>query len=134
MEKKTVKISLILFLAILFCAFFDLILSYNYYLYNPEIFIDSEMNVEFVNFLQKGLIPINNFFRIILIFPILLFILSCFDILKKFINKDENLIILIEKIGRITIILVSFFFCMLYLFSGFTWYYSSKYCLSVHLH
>ena len=77
MEKKTIKISLILFTAILICASIDLILSYNIFLNNPELFIENEGNKEFINFLLKGEFPFNNIFKIIISFPLLLFILSC---------------------------------------------------------
>ena len=133
MEKKTLKISLILFIAILSCAFIDLILSYNYYLNYPDLFIENEMNIEFVKYLQKGIFPINNFIKIMIIFPLLLFILSWFDIIKKFLHKDENFVNLIEKTGRYSTILISLFFCILYIFYGFTWYDSSKYSIQIFL-
>jgi len=133
MEKRTIKISLILFIAILLCASFDLILSYNYYLQNPRAFIENEGNIEFVNFLQEGVFPFYNLFKIVIIFPILLFILSWFDILKRFISSTENLINLIEKTGRYLTILISLFFCILYIFSGFTWYDSSNFSMHIFL-
>lgn len=133
MEKKTIKISLILFIAILICASFDLILSYSYYINNPEIFIENEENIEFVKFLQKGAFPIQNLFKIGIILPILLFILSWFDIIKRFIHPTENFIILIENIGRYSTILVSLFFCILYIFSGLTWYDSSQFSIHIFL-
>lgn len=122
MEKKTIKISLLLFSAILICATIDLILSYNYFLNNPELFIKNEGNIEFINFLIKGEFPITNILKIIISLPLLLFILSWFDAVKKFIYPSEYLLNIVENIGRYSTISVSLFFCVLYIFSGFTWY------------
>jgi hypothetical protein len=133
MEKKTIKISLILFIAILSCASFDLILSYNYYLQNPEIFIENEANIEFVNYLQEDVFPLYNIFKMAIMFPILLFILSWFDLLKRFISPTENIITIIEKTGRYSTILISLFFCTLYIFSGFTWYDSPNFSMNIYL-
>ncbi len=133
MEKKTIKISLILFIAIIICASLDLILSYNYYIDNPKIFIENEENIEFVKFLQKGEFPILNTFKIAIIFPLLLFILSWFDIIKRFIHPTENYIKLVENIGRYLTIFISLFFCILYIFSGLTWYDSSHFSMHIFL-
>ena len=133
MEKNTIKISLILFTAILICAFIDLILSYNIFLNNPELFIENEGNKEFINFLIKGEFPFNNIIKIIISFPLLLFIFSWFDIVKKFIHPSENIINIVENIGRFSTILVSLFFCVLYIFSGFTWYDSPDLSLNIFL-
>ena len=122
MKNNTIKISLILFTIILICATFDLILSYNFYLENPKYFIENEGNTEFVYFLQNGIIPIYNIFRISIMLPILLFILSWFDILRKFINPTDKIAGIIEKSGRYLTIIISIFFCFLYIFSGLTWY------------
>ncbi len=133
MEKNTIKISLILFFVILICATFDLALSYNYYLENPTHFIDKEGNTEFVSFLQEGVFPFYNLFRISIMFPILLFILSWFDILRRFINPSEIIVNLVEKIGRYLTITISLFFCFLYIFSGLTWYDSKTFNMNILL-
>jgi hypothetical protein len=131
MDKKTIKISLILFIAILICSSIDLILSYNFYINKPKIFIENEENIEFVKYLQKGSFPIKNTLKIAIILPILLFILSWFDIIKRFIQPTENFIKFIQIIGRYLTIFISLFFCILYIFSGLTWYDSSQ--LSMHI-
>lgn len=122
MEKNTIKISLIIFAALLISSSIDLILSYNYYLINPKRFFEFEGNTEFVNFLKNGAIPIINIIKLVITLPILLFILSWFDLLKNFINNNEYLMKYLENIGRFSTIIISLLFCILYLFSGFTWY------------
>jgi hypothetical protein len=122
MEKNTIKISLLIFAALLLSSSIDLILSYNYYIINPERFFEFEGNTEFVNYLKNGAIPINNIIKFVISLPIILFILSWFDLLKNFINNDEYLMKYLENIGRFSTIIISLLFCILYLFSGFTWY------------
>lgn len=71
---------------LLFCAVVDLTLSYNYFLQKSEIFVHTESNVEFVNFLTKGDFPSLNFIKFIVALPLLLFILSWFDVVRESIS------------------------------------------------
>jgi len=133
MEKKTIKISLLIFAAILLSSSIDLILSYNYYINYPQRFLEFEGNIEFVNYLRNGAIPVNNIIKILISLPLILFILSWFDIIKKFINSNEYFMMFLENIGRFTAMLISLLFCVLYLFSGFTWYDSSFFSINIIL-
>jgi len=72
--------------------------------------------------IKNGAIPIINIIKLVISLPILLFILSWFDLLKNFINNNEYLMKYLENIGRFSTIIISLLFCILYLFSGFTWY------------
>ena len=123
-EKRTIKISIIIYLTLLFCATLDLSLSYNYYLYDTEIFVNTESNVEFVKFLTKGDFPFNNFIKFIIALPILLFILSWFDILHESISSKT--MYFLERFGRTSTLAIPSLFCVSYSFSGFTWYTNSQ--------
>lgn len=108
---------------LLFCAFIDLALSYNYFLHDADFFLTSESNVEFVHFLKQGDFPFQNFLKFILALPLLLFILSWFDLLHESIRS--NTMVYIERFGRIATLAIPSFFCVSYSFSGFTWYMNS---------
>ncbi len=123
-EKRTIKISLIIYIALLLTATLDLALSYNYYLSEPEIFISNESNIEFVKFLTQGEFPTNNFLKFILALPILLFLLSWFDVIHE--NMNNKTMNFIENFGRTTTLAIPSLFCVSYSFSGFTWYTNSQ--------
>jgi hypothetical protein len=114
-----------MYLALLITATIDLTLSYNYYLSNTEIFVNNELNIEFVKFLTKGYFPFHNFLKFILALPILLFILSWFDILHE--NTNNKTMHFIERFGRTSTLAIPSLFCVSYSFSGFTWYTNSQF-------
>jgi hypothetical protein len=115
--------------ALLFCALVDLTLSYNYFLDETEIFVNNESNIEFVNFLIEGDFPFNNFIKFIIGLPLLLFILSWFDILHESISS--NTMFFIERFGRTLTLAVPSLFCISYSCSGFTWYMDSKFIYDI---
>jgi hypothetical protein len=115
--------------ALLFCAVVDLALSYNYFLNKTEIFVNNESNIEFVNFLIKGDFPFLNFIKFILGFPLLLFVLSWFDILHE--NIYNNTMFFIERFGRTTVLAVPSLFCISYSCSGLTWYIDSPFLYDI---
>lgn len=114
---------------LLFCAVVDLILSYNFFLNKTEIFVNNESNIEFVNFLIKGDFPLLNFIKFMLGFPLLLFVLSWFDILHE--NIYNNTMFFIERFGRTMVLAVPSLFCISYSFSGFTWYIDSHFLYDI---
>lgn len=118
-----------MYFALLFCAALDLTLSYNYYLYYSEIFVNNESNTEFVKFLTEGDFPFLNFIKFIIILPILLFILGWFDILRESINS--KIMYYFERFGRFSTLTIPSLFCVSYSFSGFTWYTSSQFIYEV---
>ena len=113
-----------MYLALLLTAILDLTLSYNYYLSETEIFINNESNIEFVYFLTKGYFPFHNFLKFIFAFPILLFILSWFDVIHE--NIENRTMYLIERFGRTSTLAIPSLFCVSYSFSGLTWYTNSQ--------
>jgi hypothetical protein len=102
----------------------DLTLSYNYYINDVAVFVNTESNVEFVNFLTEGTFPFNNFIKFILAFPLLLFLLSWFDALHE--NINNHTISFIERFGRMFTVAIPGLFCVSYSVSGFTWYTNSQ--------
>jgi len=122
-EKRTIKLSLFLYIALILCAVIDLTLSYNYFLLDTELFVNTESNVEFVNFLIQGAFPIHNFLKFILAFPLLLFLLSWFDILRDSMQSDT--LCFIERCGRIFTLAIPSLFCISYSCAGLTWYMNS---------
>ena len=124
MEKRTIKISIIMYLALLFCAIADLVLSYNYFLNDADIFLNTESNIEFVNFLRQGDFPFHNFIKFIFALPVLLFILSWFDLLRE--NISSISMFFIERFGRTLTLAIPGLFCVSYSFSGMTWYTNSQ--------
>ncbi|MFA5102008.1 MAG: hypothetical protein WC525_02530 [Candidatus Thermoplasmatota archaeon] len=122
-EKRTIKHSLLIYGALLLCATIDLALSYNYFLYDTELFVTTEANVEFVHFLTQGVFPIHNFLKFILAFPLLLFLLSWFDILRE--SMQSTTMFFIERCGRIVTVSIPGLFCVSYSCSGVTWYTNS---------
>jgi hypothetical protein len=122
-EKRTIKISIILYSVLLCCAAIDLVLSYNYFVNDTEIFVSSESNVEFVHFLTEGDFPVHNFIKFIIALPLLLFLLSWFDLLHE--NISGSAMFYIERFGRTFTLAIPGFFCISYAFSGFTWYTNS---------
>lgn len=101
----------------------DLVLSYNYFLYDTEEFVTTETNIEFVNFVTKGDIPLLNVIKFIIAFPLLLFILSWFDVLRE--NVMSTTLGVIQRFGRTFAVAIPSFFCILYSCSGVTWYTNS---------
>ena len=88
------------------------------------MFVATESNIEFVNFLTKGDFPIHNVLKFVIAFPLLLFILSWFDILRENIMSDT--MVVIERFGRTFMVAIPSFFCLSYSFSGVTWYTNSQ--------
>jgi hypothetical protein len=123
-EKRTIKISIILYSALLFCAVVDLSLSYNYFIHESETFLHAESNVEFVHFLTEGNFPLQNFIKFIIAFPLLLFILSWFDIVRE--NISSTAMFFLERFGRTFALAIPSLFCISYSCSGFTWYTNSS--------
>lgn len=123
-EKRTIKISLLLYVALLVSAVVDAALSYNYFIYDTEIFITTESNGEFVDFLIRGDFPVHNFIKFSIALPLLLFILSWFDILHDSISSIPMLFV--ERFGRIVTFAIPSLFCVSYSCSGFTWYTDSR--------
>jgi hypothetical protein len=115
--------------ALLLCAILDLTLSYNYFLDNTEIFVNKESNVEFVNFLIEGDFPFHNFIKFIFGLPLLLFVLSWFDILHE--SICSNTMFFIERFGRTVALGVPSLFCISYSCSGFTWYMDSQFIYDI---
>ncbi len=114
-----------MYFALLCCAVVDLTLSYNYYLSDSEIFVNTESNVEFVNFLTHGVFPAHTFIKFIIALPLLLFIFSWFDVLHDSIRG--NTMFYIERFGRTFTITILSLFCISYCCSGFTWYTNSQF-------
>jgi len=98
----------------------DFSLSYNYFLSESEVFVHTESNAEFVNFLMQGEFPSHNFLKFIIALPLLLFLLSWFDVLHDGITS--NTMFYLERFGRLFTIAIPSLFCISYSFSGFTWY------------
>jgi hypothetical protein len=113
-----------MYVALILCAVVDLTLSYNYYVSDAKIFVNNESNVEFVNFLTEGDFPIQNFIKFILALPLLLFILSWFDIYHE--SMSSTTMIFIERFGRTFTLAIPSLFCVSYSCSGFTWYTNSQ--------
>ncbi len=109
-----------MYVALLLCAVVDLALTYNYYVYDTEIFINSESNVELVRFLTQGHFPFNNFIKFTLALPLLLFLLSWFDIFRE--SMRSTPMFFIERFGRTVTLAIPSLFCISYSFSGVTWY------------
>lgn len=103
----------------------DLTLSYNYFLSETEIFVNTESNIEFVNFLTDGDFPTHNVIKFIIALPLLLFLLSWFDVLREIMNS--NTMFFIERFGRTFTVVIPSLFCISYSFSGFTWYTNSQF-------
>jgi hypothetical protein len=113
-----------MYVALIVCAVVDLTLSYNYYVQDTEIFVNSESNIELVNFLIEGDFPILNFIKFILALPLLLFILSWFDIYHE--SMSSTTMFFIERFGRTFTLAIPSLFCLSYSCSGFTWYTNSQ--------
>lgn len=113
-----------MYVALLICAALDLVLSYTYFLHNADIFLSTESNIEFVNFLRQGDFPFHNFFKFILALPVLLFILSWFDLLREHISGKS--LFFIMRCGRCLTLAIPSLFCVSYSFSGMTWYTNSQ--------
>lgn len=113
-----------MYTALLLCALVDLILSYNYYVYDTKIFVNSESNIEFVKFLTQGLFPFNNIIKFIFALPLLLFLLSWFDIFRE--HMAGTPLFFIERFGRTFTLAIPSLFCVSYSFSGITWYTNSQ--------
>jgi len=105
------------------CAVVDLTLSYNYFLHETKVFVTTESNVEFVNFLTRGDFPYLNFMKFIMALPLLLFILSWFDVVRESICGTS--MFFLERFGRTFALAIPGLFCVSYSFSGFTWYTNS---------
>jgi len=118
-----------MYLALLICATLDLTLSYNYYLNDAEIFVNSESNIEFVELLINGNFPFLNFIKFIIALPLLLFILGWFDVLHE--NISSKTMYFIERFGRTTTLAIPSLFCASYSFSGFTWYTNSEFIYDI---
>jgi hypothetical protein len=128
-ERRTIRLSLIIYAVLLICAVVDLALSYNFFLQDTKVFITTETNSEFVDFLTKGDIPILNIVKFLIAFPLLLFILSWFDILRE--NIGSHTMVVIERIGRALTVAVPSFFCVSFSCSGFTWYTNSGFIYDI---
>jgi len=102
------------------CAVVDLTLSYNFFLQETTVFINTEANIEFVNYLTKGDFPYLNVMKFIMALPLLLFILSWFDAVRESIRGTS--LFYLERFGRTFALAIPGFFCVSYSFSGFTWY------------
>ncbi len=116
-------------MALLLCAIVDLTLSYNFFLNETEIFVTTESNVEFVNFLTEGNVPVQNLIKFIIALPLLLFIFSWFDILHESINNTT--MFFIERFGRIFTVAIPSLFCISYSCSGVTWYTNSHFIYDI---
>jgi len=112
-----------MYAVLVMCAVVDLALSYNYFLSNTENFINTESNVEFVKFLIQGDFPFHNFIKFIIAFPLLLFLLSWFDVFHESIRSKP--MFFIERFGRTFTLAIPSLFCISYSCSGFTWYTNS---------
>lgn len=112
-----------MYVVLLLCAVVDLALSYNYFLSDTENFVNTESNVEFVKFLIEGDFPFHNFIKFIIAFPLLLFLLSWFDIFHE--SMRSTPMFLVERFGRTFTLAIPSLFCVSYSFSGFTWYTNS---------
>jgi hypothetical protein len=110
--------------ALLICAVVDLALSYNFFLHQTSVFVHTEANVEFVNFLTRGDFPYLNVIKFIVALPLLLFILSWFDTVRESIRGTS--MVYLERFGRTFALAIPGFFCVSYSFSGFTWYTNSS--------
>ncbi|HVQ01080.1 MAG TPA: hypothetical protein VMT57_06155 [Candidatus Thermoplasmatota archaeon] len=104
-------------------AVLDLVLSYNYFLHETNLFVHTEANVEFVNLLTRGAFPSLNVIKFIIALPLLLFILSWFDVIRDSIRGTS--MFYLERFGRTFALAIPGLFCVSYCFSGFTWYTSS---------
>ena len=109
-----------MYLALLLCALVDLTLSYNYYVSDTDVFVTSESNIEFVRFLTEGDFPFNNFLKFSLALPLLLFLLSWFDVFHDHMRGTS--VYLLERFGRMFTLAIPGLFCVSYSFSGLTWY------------
>jgi hypothetical protein len=116
-------------MALLLCAVVDLTLSYNFFLNETEIFVTTESNVEFVNFLTEGNVPVQNLIKFIIALPLLLFIFSWFDILHESISNTT--MFFIERFGRIFTVAIPSLFCISYSCSGVTWYTNSHFIYDI---
>jgi hypothetical protein len=116
-------------MALLLCAIVDLTLSYNFFLNETEIFVTTESNVEFVNFLTEGNVPVQNLIKFIIALPLLLFIFSWFDILHESISNTT--MFFIERFGRIFTVAIPSLFCISYSCSGVTWYTNSHFIYDI---
>ena len=112
-----------MYVVLVMCAVVDLALSYNYFLSNTENFINTESNVEFVKFLIQGDFPFHNFIKFIIAFPLLLFLLSWFDVFHESVRNKP--MFFIERFGRTFTLAIPSLFCVSYGCSGFTWYTNS---------
>lgn len=118
-----------MYAALLLCAVVDFSLSYNYYVYDTKIFVTSESNVEFVNFLTEGDFPVHNLIKFIIALPLLLFILSWFDLLHE--SMSNTTMFFIERFGRTFTLAIPSLFCISYSCSGFTWYTNSQFIYDI---
>jgi hypothetical protein len=118
-----------MYMALLLCAVVDLTLSYNFFLNETEIFVTTESNVEFVNFLTEGNVPVQNLIKFIIALPLLLFIFSWFDILHESISNTT--MFFIERFGRIFTVAIPSLFCISYSCSGVTWYTNSHFIYDI---
>jgi hypothetical protein len=109
-----------MYLALLLCAFIDLTLSYNYYVSDTTVFVTSESNIEFVRFLTQGCFPFNNVIKFALALPLLLFLLSWFDIFHE--HMQGTPLCFLERFGRTFTLAIPGLFCVSYSISGMTWY------------
>jgi hypothetical protein len=116
-------------MALLLCAIVDLTLSYNFFLNETEIFVTTESNVEFVNFLTEGNVPVQNLIKFIIALPLLLFIFRWFDILHESISNTT--MFFIERFGRIFTVAIPSLFCISYSCSGVTWYTNSHFIYDI---
>gem|GEM_PF-1630088 len=105
------------------CAAMDFALSYNYFLSDMRNFVNTESNIEFVNFLVQGAFPFHNFIKFIIAFPLLLFLLSWFDVFQE--NLRNTPVNIIERFGRICTLAIPGLYSISYSCSGFTWYTNS---------
>jgi hypothetical protein len=118
-----------MYVALLLCAVVDLTLSYNYYINDTETFVNTESNAEFVNFLTEGDFPFHNLVKFIIALPLLLFILSWFDLLHESISNTT--MSFIERFGRAFTLAIPSLFCLSYSCSGVTWYTNSQFIYDI---
>ena len=78
---------------------------------------------------MEGDFPFNNFIKFIIGLPLLLFILSWFDILHESISS--NTMFYIERFGRAFTLAVPSLFCISYSCSGVTWYTDSQFIYDI---
>ena len=113
--------SILLSSLLIFSGFFDQLVSYVFYCYNPTIFVKLEMNKETILFFTEGVFPMKYYFGMILLIPCIFYVLYHLN-LDIEANKSKKTTGLIQFI-QVSFILAIVVSSLSHILAGLRWYY-----------